>query len=386
MNRIEISLYSQWWINLFEEILRNIPNLKYFQYNKSFELESGKILPKFKLAYETYGQLNDAKSNVILIFHALSGSSHVYKDSSELGGWWDEMVGPNKAFDTDKYFIICVNLLGSCYGSTGPSSINPQTRRRYCLEFPIITIHDIIKAIKLLIDHLGVKKILTVTGGSMGGMQALDWIVSYPEMTISIIPMATAAYATTLNIALNEVQRQAIYSDPYWNKGNYYTGYPPNNGLRVARQIGHITYLSEESMREKFGRNLQYNPELVFQFTEEFQVESYLQYKGTSFTKRFDANSYLYITKAIDYFDIRKNGDLKLTFSPLKDVKFLVISFSSDWLYPTSQSKEIVFALKSNGIEVSFVEIDINYGHDSFLVECEDLSELVSKFLNNLEY
>jgi len=386
LNRIEISLDSQWWINLFEEILEKIPNLKYFQYNKRFKLESGKILSQFKLAYETYGQLNEAKSNVILIFHALSGSSHVYKDNSELGGWWDEMVGPNMAFDTDKYFIICVNLLGSCYGSTGPSSIIPQSRRRYCLEFPIITIHDIVKAIKLLIDHLGVKKILTVTGGSMGGMQALDWVVSYPEMTISIIPMATAAYATTLNIALNEVQRQAIYSDPNWNKGNYYTGYPPNKGLRVARQIGHITYLSEESMREKFGRSLQYNPELVFQFTEEFQVESYLQYKGTSFTKRFDANSYLYITKAIDYFDIRKKGDLKLTFSSLEDVKFLVISFSSDWLYPTSQSKEIVFALKSNGIDVSFVEIDINYGHDSFLVECDDLSELVSKFLNNLEY
>lgn len=276
-------------------------------------------------------------------------------------------------------------MLGSCYGSTGPSSINPQTRKPYRLSFPIITIHDIVRTIKLLIDHLGVKKILTVTGGSMGGMQALDWAVSYPEMTQSVIPIATAAYATTLNIALNEVQRQAIYSDPYWNKGNYYTGYPPNTGLRLAREIGHITYLSEDSMKERFGRRLTDSTKYIFQFEEEFEVESYLQYKGTSFTKRFDANSYLYITKAIDYFDLRKNSDLVSSFSNLKDVKFLVISFTSDWLYPTSQSKEIIYALKSNKIEVSFAEIEENYGHDSFLVKCKDLSDLVSNFLNNLK-
>ncbi len=369
---------------MFEDLLNKIPNLKYFHWKKSLELDSGKILPIFTLAYETYGELNTSKSNGILIFHALSGSSHVYKDNSELGGWWDEMVGPEKAFDTNEYFIICANILGSCYGSTGPSSINPQTRRIYCLDFPIITIHDIVKAIKGLIDHLGIKKLLSITGGSMGGMQALDWLISYPEMTRSAIPMATAAYATTFNIAFNTVQRQAIYSDPNWNHGNYYTGYPPSAGLRVARQIGHITYLSEDSMREKFGRNLQYNSNLTFQFTEEFQVESYLQYKGSSFTKRFDANSYLYITKAIDYFDVRKQGNLAATFSSIRGVKFLVISFTSDWLYPTTQAKEIVYALKSNGIDVSFVEIDVNYGHDSFLVECKDLNEIVSNFLKNL--
>ena len=296
------------------------------------------------------------------------------------------MVGPGKPFDTNKYFILCANILGSCYGSTGPADINPETQRHYCLDFPIITIHDIVIAIKLLVDHLGINKILAVSGGSMGGMQALDWAVSYPEITISAIPMATAAYATTYNIAFNAVQRQAIYSDPYWNNGNYYNGYPPNKGLQVARQIGHITYLSEESMREKFGRALQHNPDLVFQFTEEFKVESYLQHQGASFIKRFDANSYLYITKTIDYFDVRKNGDLVGTLAPLSNLKFLIISFSSDWLYPTSQSKEIVYALKTNGIDVSFVEIEINYGHDSFLVECDDLSVVVTNFLNNIKY
>ncbi|MFX1384029.1 MAG: homoserine O-acetyltransferase [Promethearchaeota archaeon] len=363
-----------------------MPNLKYFRWNDRFELESGKFLPKFTLAYEIYGKLNTLKNNAIIIFHALSGSSHVYNDNSKIGGWWDEMVGPNKPFDTNKYFIICANILGSCYGSTGPSSINPQTRKQYRLDFPIITIHDIVKSIKLLVDHLGVEKILAVSGGSMGGMQALDWAVSYPEITESIIPMATAAYATTFNIAFNEVQRQAIYSDPNWNKGNYYTGYPPDKGLRLARQIGHITYLSEESMKKKFGRSLQHNPELIFQFTEEFQVESYLQYKGTAFTKRFDANSYLYITKAIDYFDLRKFGSLFKTFAHLKNSKLLIISFTSDWLYPTSQAKEIVFALKSNNVKVSFAEININYGHDSFLIDCEDLRVLVSNFLNSIEY
>ncbi|MFX1364563.1 MAG: homoserine O-acetyltransferase [Promethearchaeota archaeon] len=370
---------------LFEDILNKIPDLKYFKYVKIFNLESGKILPKFQLAYETYGHLNTIKSNAILIFHALSGSSHVFKANSEIGGWWDEMVGPNKPFDTNKYFIICANILGSCYGSTGPNSLNPLNGKRYGLDFPIITIHDIVRAVKMLIDYLGVQKLLTVTGSSMGGMQVLDWIINYPEITLSAIPMATAAHATTLNIAFNEVQRQAIYSDPFWNNGNYYSGYAPNKGLRLAREIGHITYLSEDIMREKFGRSLQHNPKLLFQFTEEFEVESYLQYKGTAFTKRFDANSYLYITKAIDYFDIRQNGNLIPTFSHLKKNKFLVISFSSDWLYPTSQSKEIVFALKSNSLDVSFVEIDVNYGHDSFLIDCKDLREVVSNFLKNLE-
>ncbi len=341
-------------------------------------------MPEFQLAYETYGQLNKSKSNSILIFHALSGSSHIYHDNSEVGGWWDEMVGSGKPFDPSKYFIICVNILGSCYGSTGPSSINQETGAIYGISFPIITVHDIVSAIKLLIDHLNIKKVLAVTGGSLGGFQALDWAVSYPEMTHSVIPIATASYATTFNIAFNEVQRQAIYSDPNWNNGNYYMNEPPNIGLRLARQIGHITYLSEDSMKEKFGRELRYNPEYIFQFKEEFEVETYLEYKGTAFTKRFDANSYLYLTKAIDYFDLRKDNNLVKTLRPSKEVKFLVISFSSDWLYPTSQSKEIVYALKSNGIETSFIEIKTNYGHDSFLVKCKDLRIVVSNFLNNL--
>lgn len=371
-------------INFFRDLLNKIPNLKYFTWNKDFKLESGKILHGFQLAYETYGELNANGSNALLIFHALSGSSHVYRDNCEVGGWWDKMVGIGKPFDPTKYFIVCANILGSCYGSTGPSSINPETSRYYGLKFPIITVTDIVKSIKLLTDYLGIKKIVGVTGGSLGGFQALEWAVNYPNITRSVIPIATASYATTFNIAFNEVQRQAIYSDPNWNTGNYYGGEPPNIGLRLAREIGHITYLSEDSMREKFGRELRFTPEYVFRFEEEFEVESYLQYQGTAFTKRFDANSYLYITKTIDYFDLKKNGDLALTLLPLKNTKFLVISFTSDWLYPTSQSREIIHALKSNGIESSFVEIDTNYGHDSFLVECDDLREVVSNFLKNI--
>ena len=369
---------------VFNSVLDKINSLKYFFWKKDFKLESGRTLPGFQLAYETYGNLNPSRTNVILIFHALSGSSHVYKDESEIGGWWDEMVGVGKPFDPSKYYIICVNILGSCYGSTGPSSINPETKKPYGLSFPIITVHDIIRSIKLLIDHLNIENILAVSGGSLGGFQSLDWAVTFPGITQSVIPIATASYATPFNIAFNEVQRQAIFSDPNWNNGNYYNGEPPNVGLRLAREIGHITYLSEDSMKEKFGRDLRYNPEYVFQFEEEFEVESYLQHKGTSFTKRFDANSYLYITKTIDYFDLRKDGNLSTMFLRLKDIKFLVISFSSDWLYPTSQSREIVYALKSNGIETSFVEIKTNYGHDSFLVRCADLREVITNFLKNL--
>ncbi|MBY8983430.1 MAG: homoserine O-acetyltransferase [Candidatus Lokiarchaeota archaeon] len=368
-----------------EFLLEKIPNLKLFEWNRDFKLDSGESLPQFRLVYETFGILNPKKSNAILIFHALSGSSHVYHNNTGMNGWWDEMVGPNKPFDTNKYFIICANVLGGCYGSTGPSSIDPINNKEYRLDFPIITIHDIVKGIKLLIDNLGIEKLLTVTGGSIGGMQALDWVISYPKMTRSVILMATAAYATTFNIAFNELQRQSIFSDPKWKNGYYSNENPPINGLRLARQIGHITYLSEDSMKKKFGRNLQHNPELIFQFTQEFEVESYLHYKGTSFTERFDANSYLYITKAIDYFDIRENQNLIPTFKDIKDTKFLILSFSSDWLYPTTQSKEIVFALKSNGLDVSFAEIDINYGHDSFLIDCLDLKEITFNFLKNIK-
>ena len=372
---------------IIQYLLDEHTNVKYFHSNKVLRLESGQTLPTVKLAYETFGKLNETKTNAILIFHALSGSSHVYRSDTEIGGWWDEVVGPNLPIDTNKYYIICANMLGSCYGSTGPASMNPKTNEPYGLGFPIITIHDMVRANKLLIEELGIEKLLAVIGGSMGGMQALNWAISYPDMTNSVIPIATAAYATTFNIAFNEVQRQAIFSDPNWNEGNYYhNNSSPNQGLRLARQIGHITYLSEGSMKEKFGRDLQHNPKLVFQFTEEFEVESYLQYKGSSFTKRFDANSYLYLTKAIDYFDIRVNGNLTRTFSDLESIQFLVISFSSDWLYPTPQSKEIVCALKSNGIKTSFVEINYDYGHDSFLLDCKDFKVISSNYLENLEF
>ena len=233
-----------WWRNFFNDLLDKVQDIKYFVWDKDFRLESGKTLKGFQLAYETYGNLNSAGSNAIVIFHALSGNSHAYRNKSEIEGWWDEMVGIGKPFDPSKYFIICANVLGSCYGSTGPSSINPETGERYGLTFPIITVHDIVKSIKLLIDYLGLKKILSVSGGSLGGFQALDWAVSFPQMTQSVIPVATASYATTFNVAFNEVQRQAIYSDPNWNNGNYYKGELPNLGLKLAREIGHITYLS----------------------------------------------------------------------------------------------------------------------------------------------
>ncbi len=342
-------------------------NTNYFQVRDELKLESGCELRDFKIAYETFGKLNKKRNNTILIFHALSGSAHVHKNGSTQKGWWDSFVGPNKSFDTNKYFIICSNILGSCYGSTGPSSINNETGKPFGLSFPLITVHDMVKAQKRLIDNLNIKEILAVTGGSLGGMQALDWAVSYPEITKTVIPIATTAKTTPQNIAFNEVGRQAIYSDLKWNKGNYYQGNEtPDIGLSIARMVGHITYLSDRSMREKFGREFKdvcEKPDI----DSKFQVESYLHHKGLSFTKRFDANSYIYITKAIDYFDLTNGSGLINTFSKVKS-KFLVLSFTSDWLYPSYQSKEIVSALKANQIEVSFCEIDSNYGHDAFLL------------------
>jgi len=342
-------------------------NTKYLHVKDGLTLESGCELKDFKIAYETYGKLNKERDNAILIFHALSGSAHVHQNGSSQKGWWDNIVGPNKPFDTNKYFIICTNILGSCYGSTGPSSINKETEKPYGLNFPLITVHDMIKTQKLLIDDLKVKEILAVTGGSLGGMQALDWAISYPEITKSVIPIATTAKTTPQNIAFHEVGRQAIYSDLKWNKGNYYeSNETPDIGLSIARMVGHITYLSDRSMRDKFGRKFKDVCEIP-DIDSQFQVESYLHYKGLSFTKRFDANSYIYITKAIDYFDLTNGSGLINTFSKL-DSKFLILSFTSDWLYPSYQSKEIVSALKANQVEVSFAEIDSNYGHDAFLL------------------
>jgi len=375
------------------------PSSQYFYYNSSFKLESGETLPKFTLAYETFGKLNSDKTNAILIFHALSGSAHVTRNEEEfkldkgIKGWWENLVGPNKSFDTKKYFIICTNVIGSCYGSTGPSSINPKTSKFYALDFPIITIHDMVKAQKLLIEYLEIDQLLTVTGGSMGGMLALDWFLNYPETVKSIIPIATTLQSSPQNIAFNEVGRQAIIRDPNWNNGNYYSSEPPQFGLSIARMIGHITYLSDGLMRIKFGRKIQEVSNEAndnnFKFGQKFCVESYLNYKGLSFTKRFDANSYLYITKAIDYFDIYSDkkilDNLTNKQSIFKDKKSLILCFKSDWLYPISESKQIAKFFKKYNIRTTFCKIDSNYGHDAFLIEDYTQGKLIKCFLKNIE-
>ena len=352
-------------------------------------LESGARLGPVTIAYETCGQLNDDKSNVVLICHALSGDSHVagyYSEDDPKPGWWDIMVGPGKGIDTDKYFIICSNILGSCIGSTGPCTYNPKTVEPYGLDFPVVTIGDMVKCQKALLDHLGIKKILSVIGGSIGGMQVLEWCVSYPEMVVSAIPLATTTRHSALAIAFNEVARQAIMADPNWNNGDYYSGSKPDLGLAVARMIGHITYLSDESMRIKFGRRLQDKSDFSFNFDADFQVESYLRYQGAKFVDRFDANSFLYITKASDYYDLEKqhgNGSAVEAFYKAK-AKFLVVSFTSDWLYPTYQSRAMVKAIKKNGLDVSFCEIEADWGHDAFLLPSESLTAMVKGFLERV--
>jgi homoserine O-acetyltransferase len=357
-------------------------------FEEALRLQSGATVSPVTLAYETYGALNEDRNNAILICHALSGDAHVagrHSASDRKAGWWEEAVGPGKAFDTDRYFIICSNVIGGCSGSTGPSSINPATGRPYGLSFPVVTVADMVEAQRWLIDALGIPSLLCATGGSMGGMQALQWTVSYPDRIRSAIVLASTARVSAQSIALNEVPRQAIYADPNWKEGEYYGQEPPNAGLAVARMIGHITYLSETSMREKFGRRLQERERFGYDFATEFEVESYLKYHGNRFTTRFDANSFLYITKAIDYFDMSLGrGDLAEAFSGVL-AKFLVLSYSSDWLFPPEQSEELVRALLRNGIDASYVEIKSDYGHDAFLLEVERLGELTRDFLSRVE-
>ena len=353
-------------------------------------LDSGSRIGPVTLAYEICGRLNRDKSNAILVLHALSGDSHVagyYNAEDPKPGWWDIMVGPGKGIDTDRYFIICANVLGSCMGSTGPPSINPKTGKPFGKDFPLVTIADMVRAQKALLDHLGIKRLLSVIGGSIGGMQVLEWCVRYPDMVLSAIPLATTTKHSALAIAFNEVARQAIMADPSWNNGNYYDGPKPNVGLAVARMIGHITYLSDESMRLKFGRRLQGKADFSFNFDADFQVESYLRYQGNKFVERFDANSFLYITKAGDYFDLERQhgeGSLVKAFSKTS-AKYLVVSFTSDWLYPTYQSKTMVQAIKKTGLDVSFCEIEAKWGHDAFLLPNDRLSTIIRGFLDGVE-
>ena len=364
-----------------------IVQTQYVTFNQELKLQSGASLSQVTLAYETYGQLNEDRSNAILILHALSGDAHVAGFNSpqdEKPGWWDEAVGPGKAFDTDKYFVICSNVIGGCRGSTGPTSLDPATGKPFGLSFPVVTVADIVETQRWLIDYLGIDQLLTVTGGSMGGMQALQWTVSYPDRVRSAMVLASTARLSAQTIALNEVARQAIYADPHWNHGDYYDATPPNAGLAVARMIGHITYLSDASMHEKFGRRLQERERYGYDFDTEFAVESYLRYRGNAFTRRFDANSFLYITKAMDYFDMSYGLPTLADAFVNVTSKFLVVSYTSDWLYPSWQSKELVRSLLQNGIDVTYVEIESDYGHDSFLLEVERLAELTRDFLGQL--
>ncbi len=358
-----------------------------FVIEEGLKLQCGQVLAPITLCYEVYGTLSKNADNAILIEHALSGDAHVagyHSPDDEKPGWWETMVGPGKTFDTNKYFIVCSNIIGGCSGSTGPSSINPKTGKRYGMDFPLVTIADMVHAQKKLMDHLKIKKWLCVAGGSMGGMQVLRWALLYPDCLVSAIPIATSSRISPQSIAFNWVGREAIMSDPAWNNGNYEE--QPDKGLAIARMLAHITYLSEESMRRKFGRKLQFSKDYSFDFDKDFSVESYLEHQGMRFVERFDANSYLYITRAIDYFDVtdKTGGDMAKGLEKMK-CKCLVVSFTSDWLFPPEQSREMVRGMLKNGLDVSYCNIESSYGHDAFLLEDDTLGRLVSNFLSNLE-
>ncbi len=344
-------------------------------------LESGRTLSPVTLAYETYGTLNRDKTNAILVAHALSGDAHAagFHKGESAPGWWDVMIGPGKAFDTDRYFVICSNVIGGCKGSTGPSSINPLTGKPYGLDFPVITIADMVEAQRHLVDHLGIEKLLCVTGGSMGGMQALQWVASYGKRIRSAIPIAAALKHSPQQIAFDEVVRQSIMADPAWRQGEYYGHGQPEKGLAVARMIGHITFMSDQSMEEKFSRKLK-NGQYNFHFAADFEVEGYLHHRGDNFVRRFDANSYLYITKAMDYFDL--SGGRLIPNGRILPTRFLVISFKSDWLYPSHQSQEIVRELKMKQADATYCELPSTYGHDAFLLEVEEQTTLIRHFLD----
>ena len=353
--------------------------------DKPMRLASGQLLGPFTVAYQTYGTLNADKSNAILVCHALTGDQYVAEAHPVTGrpGWWERVVGPGLTVDTERYFVICVNVLAGCMGSAGPKDIDPRTGHPFGLDFPLITITDMVAAQKLVVEHLGIEKLFAVIGGSMGAMQTLEWAARYPEMVFCAIPIAGAARHSAQNIAFHEVGRQAIMADPNWAGGDFY-GHDtrPERGLAVARMAAHITYLSDSALHTKFGRNLQDRQAVTFGFDADFQIESYLRHQGRSFVDRFDANSYLYITRAMDYFDMAaEHGDnLALAFEK-SPVRFCLISFTSDWLFPTSESRRIVHALNAVAAPVSFVEIETESGHDAFLLEEPEFFRILSGFL-----
>jgi homoserine O-acetyltransferase len=349
-------------------------------------LDCGVELSPITVAYQTYGQLNPAHSNAILVCHALTGDQFAAEPHPITGkdGWWDLMIGPGKTLDTDRFFVICANVLGGCMGTTGPIETDPKTGEPYGLSFPVITIGDMVRVQAMLLDHLGIARLFCVTGGSMGGMQVLDWAARYPERVFSAVPIASAARHSAQNIAFHEVGRQAIMADPDWQGGNYLrTGRRPTRGLSVARMAAHITYLSEAALHRKFGRTLQDRTDITYGFDADFQVESYLRYQGSSFVERFDANSYLFITRAMDYFDLAADygGALANAFKGSRS-RFCVVSFTSDWLFPTSDARQIVHALNASGASVSFAEIESDKGHDAFLLEEPELFDITRGFID----
>lgn len=364
----------------------NINSIRLFE-EDPLTLDGGETLSPVDVAFETYGELAPEGDNAILICHALTGDQYVASPHPATGkpGWWARIVGPGKLIDTEKYFVICSNVLGSCMGTTGPAEIDPATDELWGTRFPVITIRDMVRVQAALVDALNVRKLLMVIGGSMGGMQVLEWLATYPERLHSACVIASAARHTAQNIAFHEVGRQAVMADPNWNQGRYYgSDATPAKGLAVARMTAHITYLSEDALTHKFGRNLQEREAVTFGFDADFQVESYLRHQGSTFVDRFDANSYLYITRAMDYLDIpgRFDGRLADAFIGARDVRCCVISFTSDWLYPTLENKRIVHALNAAGVPVSFAEIEAAFGHDSFLLDVPEMDEMLAGFLS----
>ncbi|OUT99526.1 MAG: homoserine O-acetyltransferase [Betaproteobacteria bacterium TMED41] len=369
-------------MNLIEE--------KIATFNLAFQLKSGNYFNKFQLVYETYGELNNERSNAILICHALNASHHVAgisKKNKKNIGWWDNMVGPGKPIDTGKFFVICINNLGSCFGSTGPASINPETHKPYGSSFPVLTVEDWVKSQALLADRLEIQKFAAVVGGSLGGMQALQWSISFPERISHAVIIASTARLTAQNIAFNEIARRAIITDPLFCGGDYYSKNTyPKVGLSIARMLAHITYLSQDGMTQRFGRNLQSKETYSFSYEIDFQIESYLRYQGEKFSHSFDANSYLLITRVLDYFDPAENFDGNLTKAlACVDAKYLLVSFTSDWRFPPSHSHELVSALLENELDVSYTEIKSENGHDSFLLKDLEYHQIIKTYFNKLK-
>jgi len=364
----------------------NKKDIKTLIVKKPLTLDCGRVISDFPIAYETYGKLNERKDNAILIFHALTGDQFVAGKNpvTDKDGWWTYAVGSGKAINTDKYFLICANVIGGCMGSFGPSHIDPETKEAFGTKFPVITINDMVNAQVNLLDHFKINQLFSVIGGSMGGMQVLQFVSNFPDKAKTAIPIACTSSHSAQNIAFNELGRQSIMADSDWKEGNYQNqNLNPGKGLSVARMAAHITYLSKKGLENKFGRKLQERDDLKFGFDADFQIESYLRHQGSVFVDRFDANSYLYITRAMDYFDLPRKfgGNLSKAFEKTK-TKFFIISFTSDWLYPTQENKDIVIALNSIGADVGFAEIESDKGHDSFLLDVPDFLNVLKNFVD----